>query len=165
MDSPHNPQVRVTVHTQQHRPVTPQKSLDSLEQILDTTEETVEEESSEEVIEETGRKDGWVDEPYLQQEERAGYLPQQHTHQQHQYPANLDPSYMTTPVSQLTTITLLEDSDDGTNTTATPSEKALRAAETLKESFAKRRRQRAANISTETIIPEEEQQFEDDDLE
>lgn len=165
MDSPHHPQVRVTVHTQQqHRPVTPQKSVDSLEQILDTTEETVEEESSEEVVEETGRNDGWVDEPYLQ-EERAGYLPQQHVHPQHQYPANLDPSYMTTPVSQLTAITLLEDSDDGTNTTATPSEKALRAAETLKESFAQRRRQRAANISTETIIPEEDQQFEDDDLE
>ena len=62
--------------------------LDSLEQILDTTEETVEEDTSEEVLEETGRKDGWVDEP--QQEERAGYLPQQ-LYQQHPYPTNLDP--------------------------------------------------------------------------
>ena len=156
----------MTVQTQQqHRPVTPQKSvgLDSLEQILDTTEETVEEDTSEEVIEETGRKDGWVDEPHLQQEERAGYLPQQ-LYQQHPYPTNLDPSYMTTPVSQLTTITLLEDSDDGTNTTATPSEKALRAAKNLKKSFAQRRRQRASNNSTEAIIYEEDQQSEDDGL-
>ena len=79
-NSPHYPEVKVTVHTQQqqqqqHRPVTPQKSvgLDSLEQILDTTEETVEEDTSEEVIEETGRKDGWVDEP--QQEEREVFRP------------------------------------------------------------------------------------------
>ena len=173
--------VKVTVHTQQNRPPTPNKqqesaALDSLEQILDTTEETADEEDSDEVLEETGGNEGWSDEPYNTEQQReqqrgGGYYPQYRIDRQRQsrYPAhsNLDPSYLT-PVSQLTAISLLSDSDDGTNTTATPSEKALRAAETLKKSFAQRRRQRATGTRNEATIHEEgrhqEKQKQHDDL-
>jgi len=163
MESPryHN-QVRVTV-TQHDRPFTPVKqqgsvALDSLEQILDTTEETQESDEQE-----AGGNEGWTDEPYvkqMQQEQQQRSYFQQHRSPQHQYQypmhANIDPEYHT-PVSQLTVISVLEDSSgDGTNTTATPSEKALRAAEDLKKSFAQRRRQRAAGIRTEATIHEEQ---------
>ena len=144
-DSPPYPTVRVTVHTQQNAPPTPNKhqdsvALDSLEQILDTTEDTVDEESDD-----VGGSEGWSDEL-----------------QQHQL---VNPTYLT-PQSQLTNGTFLSDSDDGTNNT-TPSEKALQAAELLKKSFQQRRGQRKAGIRITGTIDEEEGQTQEqgyDDL-
>ena len=106
-------------------------ALDSLEQILDTTEDTVDEESDDVV-----GSEGWSDEL-----------------QQHQL---VNPTYLT-PQSQLTNGTFLSDSDDGTNTT-TPSEKALQAAELLKKSFQQRRGQRKAGMRITGTIDEEEGQ-------
>jgi hypothetical protein len=162
-DSPSYPQVRVTVLTQQNASQTPNKkqkhydsvALDSLEQILDTTEETMDEDESDDVGESVGGSEGWSDEPYLKAGQRGqqqgGYHHQPHHYHlpQHQL-VRPTPGYFT-PVSQYS-------SDDDTNTTATPSEKALRAAEELKKSFEQRRRQRATGIRTAATIDEEEGQ-------
>ena len=175
----------MTVHTQQnashtqtqtHTPNKPHmhhdsvSGVDSLEKILDTTDETMTGDESDGVGESVPGSDGWSDEPYLKSQQQGGYRQQDHYHLPQHALLGSPPTTATATATATTASPLLvtptlgyfspvsqysQYSDDDTNTTATPSEKALRAAEELKRSFEQRRRQRAAGMRTPVTIHEE----------
>ena len=152
---------KVTIHTQQDSgadaPATGTKhqsvALDSLDQILDVTEETTvdDEDESDEFVDEPLM--GYVHRPHLQQEEQQLFYPYPYpppppSSNKNAFSAN--PTNVTNHLSFSSQNSIVA-SEDGTGTdthttattaTGTPSEKALQAAETLKQSFEQRRRHR-----------------------
>mmetsp|Transcript_8856 Transcript_8856/g.26265 ORF Transcript_8856/g.26265 Transcript_8856/m.26265 type:complete len:1382 (+) Transcript_8856:681-4826(+) len=178
-DSSFYPHVRVTVHTQQNAPSTttnnqvhPTKqgsvALDSLEQILDVTEETTADESEDYADSMNGKeKEDWSDEPYAQRREQVepqrGYSPHLQREEQlfYPYPPQSHPNIPSqTAFSSGFSRQNSAISEDGsaTHTTASPSEKALKAAETLKKSFEQRRRQKKTRTRKVATIDEDEEQ-------
>lgn len=167
------------MHTQQNDCPTPNKqskqhdsvASDSLEQILDTTEETDYEDESDDVVEDAEGNEGWSDEPYRKEQQRESQLGGYDQRFRHHHQLNTPTSTYFAPRSQqnnsISNRSVTSGSEDGTNTTASPSEKALRAAQTLKESFEQRRRQKASGFETVATIDEDEGQSQEhhhDDL-